>query len=92
MNVILYGAVSFKGGTVPVLFLFGQGGNAPLRVFAKYLKNDLTDLHQTLRPLRLLYRSSFEVKNLGIGHYCCYGNQLMGECLARKHEQSGKVS
>ena len=30
---------------------------APRRVFAKYLKNDLADLHETLRPL---YRSSFK--------------------------------
>ena len=29
--------------------LFGLGGqNAPLRIFAKYLKNDSADLHETL--------------------------------------------
>ena len=32
-----------------VLTLFGLGGqNDPLRVFAKYLKNGLADLHETL--------------------------------------------
>ena len=40
----------------------------PLRVFAEYLKNRLTDLHQTLSLLRHLYMSSFEIENLGIGH------------------------
>ena len=41
---------------------------APLRVFAKYLKNGLVDLHETLSVLRPLYRSSFEIKGLRIGH------------------------
>ena len=28
--------------------LGGGGGNGPLRLFAKYLKNSLTNLHETL--------------------------------------------
>ena len=51
--------------------------------FAKYLKNTGTDLHQTLWRLRKLYRSSFKIKGLGIGHFCRHGNQLMGEYLAK---------
>ena len=49
------------------LFRLGGGGGkmAPLRVFAEYFKNRLTNLHQTLRFLRQLYRSSFKIKNLG---------------------------
>ena len=41
---------------------------ASLTVFAKYLKNGLTDLHQTLHLLRKLYKSSFEIKNVWVGH------------------------
>ena len=40
----------------------------PLRVFAKYLKNSLADLPETLRLLRQLYRSSFKIKSLRISH------------------------
>ena len=28
--------------------LRGQGSKCPLRIFVKYLKNDLADLHETL--------------------------------------------
>ena len=44
-----------------------------MRVFAEYLKKDLTDLHQ----------ASGQVID------CFHGNQLLGECLASKHNQSG---
>ena len=30
------------------LFGLGEGAKCPLRVFAKYLKKDLADLHETL--------------------------------------------
>ena len=40
----------------------------PLRDFAKFLKSGLADLHETLSLLRQLYRSSFEIKSLRIGH------------------------
>ena len=33
----------------------GGGGECLLMVFGKYVKNGLTDLHQTLRLLRQLY-------------------------------------
>ena len=49
----------------------GGGGrlqNVPLpMVYDEYLKNGLTDLHQALWVLRLLYRSSFEINTLWIG-------------------------
>ena len=48
-------------------------GVFPLRVFAKYLKNGLTDLHLTLGLLRQLYRSSFTLKTWGWVIYCCHG-------------------
>ena len=38
---------------------------------------------------RQLSRISFEIKNLIQVISCCHGNELMGECLARKHDQSG---
>ena len=45
----------------------GGGAKSPeLRVFAEYLKNFKTYLHQTLRLFRPAYRSSFEIKNSGI--------------------------
>ena len=40
----------------------------PLRVFTKYLKNSLADLKETWLILRPLYRSSFEIESLRIGH------------------------
>ena len=43
-------------------------GSGPLRVFAKYLKNGLVDLHEILWDLEPLYRSSFKIKSLRIGH------------------------
>ena len=47
----------------------GLGGqNGSLRVFIKYLKNGLADLHETLRFLRQLYSPSFKIKSLRIGH------------------------
>ena len=36
--------------------------------FAEYLKNNPTDIHQTLRLLKQLYKSSSEIKNLGTDH------------------------
>ena len=42
--------------------------NGPLRVFAKYLKNNLANLYETLWLLRPIYRSSFKIKSLRIGH------------------------
>ena len=56
---------------------------APMRVFAKYLKNGLADLHQTLWLLRQLYRSSLKYKAWEYVSHCCHGNQLMGEYLAK---------
>ena len=69
----------FKGPVKLILFvkialltLFGLGGggseNGPLRVFAKYLKNGSANLQETLWLLRPIYRSSFEIKSLKIGH------------------------
>ena len=37
----------------------GGGKMASLRVFAKYLKNSLANLYETLRLLRPIYRSIF---------------------------------
>ena len=39
-----------------------------LRVFTKYHKNCLADLHQTFSLLSPLYRSTFEIKCWNIGH------------------------
>ena len=38
----------FSDSLLNSLTLFGLWGMAPLRVFAKYLKNGLADLHETL--------------------------------------------
>ena len=48
----------------------GGGGRArcPLRVFAKYLKNSLANLYETLWLLRPIYRSYIKIKSLRIGH------------------------
>ena len=48
---------------------YGGGGDGSLRVFAKYLKNGFDHLDKTLWLLRLLYRSSFKIKSLRIGHH-----------------------
>ena len=51
----------FKVKTKSCLTQLGLGGGgkmAPLRAFAKYLKNG----HETLGLLRQLYRSSFKIK------------------------------
>ena len=37
----------------------GRGAKWPPEGFPKYLKNSSANLHQTLWPLRQLYRSSF---------------------------------
>ena len=39
------------------------GPKCSLRVFAKYIKDGLTDVHQTLRLLRELHRPSFEIED-----------------------------
>ena len=44
------------------------GPKGPPEGFSKYLKNGLADLHETLCLLRPLYRSSFKMKSLSIGH------------------------
>ena len=59
------------------------GQNAPLRVFAKYLKSGVADLHETLRLLRPLYRYLLKSKVYIWVIHCCYGNQFNGECLAK---------
>ena len=46
----------------------GGGGMAAPKVFAKYLKNGLTNLHETLSLLRPIHRSSFNIKSLMIAH------------------------
>ena len=53
----------------------------PPRVFAKYLKNGSTDLHQTLQLLyRTLYWSSVNIKSLG---------DCLGERLAKNMIKEG---
>ena len=46
----------------------GRGAKCPPQGFAKYLKNGLANLHETVWLLRPIYRSSFEIKSLSIGH------------------------
>ena len=72
---ILFYKRSDKSGDKSFLFCFnpiwtggGGGKMAPMRVFAKYLKHGLADLHQTLGLLRPLYKSSFKIESLRIDH------------------------
>ena len=60
--------------------------------FAKYLKNSLTDLHQTFRLLKQLCKSSFEIKSLGIGHLLLPWQPVSGGSAWLKHDQRGKFS
>ena len=60
-----------------------------LRVFAKYLKNSSTDFHQSVCHFWAIVYNIFEIKELKQVISCCHGNQLLRECLARKHDQSG---
>ena len=64
------GRIGFKSRLTEIFnpIWTGWGAIWPPEGFAKYLKNDLADLHQTLCLLRQLYRSSFKIKSLGIGH------------------------
>ena len=46
----------------------GSQNGPPPTVFAKYLKNGLANLYETLLLLRPIYRSSLKIKSLRIGH------------------------
>ena len=53
---------------VVYLLLFGLGMGDKMgdkRVFTKYRKNGLADLHQTFSLLSPLYRPSFECRSIG---------------------------
>ena len=57
------------------------------RVFAEYLKNGSTDFYQTYVIFRELCIVSYEIKDWRQVIYCCYGNQFMGKCCSKHHNQ-----
>ena len=66
------------------------GQNFPLRVFAKYIKNGLANLHETLCLLRPIYMSSFKIKSLKIDHSLLPWKPINGGVFGKKHDRRGK--